>query len=85
MRDSSSTAISTGPLGCPPSECQPQLTTDCYQELVNKLAWVLGSTYRVEYSNRRTRARTLAQRIANSIVKDSGYPWTIAKFPENKP
>jgi len=67
------------PLGIPPIEAQPQLQTDSYKELINKVAWVLGSTYRVSYSNRRSPARLVAQRIATALIRECGYPSSIAK------
>lgn len=67
------------PLGIPPSEAQAQLTSDSYKELVNKISWVLGSTYRVNYSNRLSVARQVATRVAAALVKECGYPRSIAK------
>lgn len=67
------------PLGIPPAEAQPQLQTDSYKELINKLSWVLGSTFRVNYSNKRSPARIVAQRIAAAVIKECGYPKSIAK------
>jgi len=64
--------------GVPGSETHLGLQTDSFQEIVNKLAWVLGSTYRVQYSNRRSPARLYAQRIATAIVKAHGYPSKIS-------
>jgi len=66
-------------LGVPGSETHLALQTDSFQEIVNKLAWVLGSTYRVQYSNRRSPARLYAQRIATAIVKAHGYPSKISQ------
>lgn len=66
-------------LGIPPSEAQIALQQDCVKELMNKLAWVLGSVYRVNYSNMRTPARRLAWRIAKKVIEDQGYPSKIGK------
>ena len=67
------------PLGIPASECQMVLTQDVVKELVNKVAWVLGSTYRRNYSNKRTPAREYAWRFVQKLLKDHGYPDKIAK------
>ena len=66
------------PFGISAYEAHSQLQTDSYQEIVNKIAWVLGSTFRVQYSNRRSPARLYAQRIATAIVKAHGYPSKIS-------
>ncbi len=67
------------PLGIPASECQAALTQDVVKELVNKVAWVLGSVYRCNYSNMRTPAREYAWRIVKKVLEDHGYPDKIAK------
>ncbi|KKL57689.1 hypothetical protein LCGC14_2232890 [marine sediment metagenome] len=66
-------------LGIPPSEAQIALTQDVVKELVNKIAWVLGSVYRVNYSNMRTPARSYAWRIVKKVLEDHGYPDKIRK------
>ncbi len=67
------------PLGIPPLDTHLALQTDCAKELVNKIAWVLGSTYRVPYANMRTDARQYAWRIVKKVIEDHGYPSKIAK------
>jgi len=69
---------STEPFGIPASETLLALQTDAFQEIVNKIAWCLGSTYRVAYSNRRSPPRLYAQRIATAIFKAHGYPSKIS-------
>jgi len=66
-------------LGIPPNQAQIALQQDCVKELVNKLAWVLGSVYRRNYSNMRTPARAYAWRIVKKIIEDHGYPDKIRK------
>lgn len=44
-----------------------------FKELTNKVAWVLGSTYRLEYSKRGSDLRDYARMIAHAIVRDHGY------------
>jgi len=73
------TQLGDNPLGLPPHETQLALQTDIVKELVNKIAWTLGSVYRAPYSNMRTPARTYAWRIVKQVVKDHGYPGKIAK------
>lgn len=71
--------LSDQPLGIPPSDAQLALQTDAVKELVNKIAWVLGSVYRQSYSNMRTPARVYAWRIVKQVIKDHGYPAKISK------
>jgi len=66
-------------LGVPPLDTHLALQTDVAKELVNKIAWVLGSTYRVPYANMRTDARQYAWRIVKKVLEDHGYPRKIAK------
>lgn len=71
-------SLGDNPLGLPPHETQIGLQTDAVKELVNKIAWVLGSTYRQPYSNMRTPARAYAWRIVKKVIEDNGYPSKIA-------
>jgi len=66
-------------LGISPVEAQAALQQDAVKELVNKIAWTLGSVYRRNYSNMRTPARAYAWRIVKQVIKDHGYPDKIAK------
>lgn len=66
-------------LGIPASESQIALQQDAVKELVNKIAWTLGSVYRRDYSKVRSPARIYAWRIVQQILKDNGYPAKIAK------
>jgi len=66
-------------LGVPPIEAQIALQQDVVKELVNKIAWTLGSVYRRNYSSMRTPARAYAWRIVKQVIKDHGYPDKIAK------
>jgi len=67
------------PLGIPPAEARSLLQQDAFKELINKLSWCLGSTYRASYSNKRSAARTYAVKMARAIVRDHGYPSQIRK------
>lgn len=67
------------PFGIPPREAQDALKADAYKELINKIAWVLGSTYRVNYSNTRMPARKYAQILVGAIIRDHGFPKDLAK------
>ena len=71
--------LSEGPLGIPGDQTQVALQTDVFKEVVNKLAWALGSTYRRPYNNRRTRARTLAIKMATRLFSQEGWPEQIKK------
>ena len=66
-------------LGINPYDSQIALQQDMVKELVNKIAWTLGSVYRRNYSNMRTPARAYAWRIVKQVIQDHGYPDKIAK------
>jgi len=70
--------LSDDPLGIPPHEAQIGLQQDVVKELVNKIAWTLGSVYRQNYSNMRTPARLYAWRIVKQTIRDHGYPSKIS-------
>ena len=72
-------ALSDSALGLPPHETQIGLQQDVVKELVNKIAWTLGSVYRKPYSNMRTPARLYAWRIVKQVILSHGYPDKIAK------
>lgn len=72
-------ASGTEPLGIPSSESILGFQTEVFKELINKLAWSLGSTYRVAYSNQRSDARQLAIAIAKLVVLKQGYPAYLKK------
>jgi len=71
--------IAKSPLGIPPSDAQPALQKESFKELVNKLAWAIGSTYGRPYSNIRSVARTVAIALAKDVIRDHGYPGFIKK------
>jgi len=67
------------PLGVHVSLTHEALQTDCFKELINKIAWALGSTYRTPFSNTSTATRILARQMATSVVRTQGYPAKIAR------
>lgn len=66
-------------LGIPAYSTQPALQGDAFKELVNKLAWALGSTYRLPYRNQRLAVRVLALELAKGVMVEHGYPAHIRK------
>lgn len=72
-------ALVDKPLGLPSHETQVALRADVYKELINKLAWALGSTYKVNYSNGRLPARLYVNRLVSRIVADHGFPRSTSK------
>lgn len=72
-------SLADAPLGIPPYEAQIALQQDIVKELVNKIAWTLGSVYRANYSNMRTPARAYAWDLVKRIIEDHGYPARIRK------
>jgi len=71
-------------LGIPPGDCHVALQTDVVKELVNKMAWVLGSVYRRNYSNMKTPTRAYAWRIVKRVIEDNGYPEKIGRDQQIK-
>lgn len=72
------TTLCDTPLGVPPHEAQLTLQQDVVKELVNKIAWTLGSVYRQPYGNMRAPARTYAWGIVKQVLADHGYPSKIS-------
>lgn len=72
------------PLGVHVSQTLEALQTDCFKELVNKLAWALGSTYRTPFGNTRTATRILARQMATQVITNEGYPAKIARSLETR-
>lgn len=66
-------------LGLPVAETQPLLQPDCFKEVVNKIAWAIGSTYRVPYRSPHTGARAVALNVAQWIIEAQGYPIHIRR------
>ena len=64
-------------LGIPAEETQPALQSEAFKELVNKLAWALGSSYGKPYNNIRTQARASAIEVAMAVIVAHGYPKSI--------
>jgi len=65
-------------LGISADKCQPALQSEAFKELVNKLAWALGSSYAMPYNNIRTVARLAAVEIATAVILAHGYPRSIS-------
>jgi len=66
-------------LGIPNVESLGDGREEVWKELINKLAWVLGSTYKRPYSNVKAPARQLAMRIAGYVIQGQGFPSDLAK------
>jgi len=67
------------PLGIPPVQTQDALKADHYKELINKVAWALGSAYDASYSNINQPARRYAQSVVGAIIRDHGFPRKLGK------
>lgn len=63
--------------GIPSQLAQPALQSDAFKELVNKIAWALGTTYHVPYANQRTVGRRWATELAKNTIASQGYPARI--------
>lgn len=51
-----------------------QVEWEMMKELQNKLAWVLGTCYGVNYSKRSDEAQAYASRMVTAVVRDHGFP-----------
>ena len=71
-------AQTEGALGVPASAVVPALQSDAFKELINKLAWALGSTYKAQYGNVHSPARAAAVRLAKMVIARHGYPRHIS-------
>ena len=67
------------PLGVRAADTIPSLQTEAFKEIINKVAWAIGSSYRVPYRNPRTGARLLAITVASDLVSDQGYPRHVSR------
>jgi len=68
-----------GSFGIPASETQKAMEVDVYKELVNKIAWAVGSCYGRPYANKRNIARQIAVDLANKVILEKGWPVRIRK------
>lgn len=68
------------PLGVPAVDTVSVLQQDMYKELINKLAWAVGSTYRRAYSRVSAPARVRAIEMARAMIKEHGWPDRIRKI-----
>ncbi len=71
-------------LGVPAHHTHETMQQDVCQELANKLAWVLGSVYRMPYSSKRTLARTVAWQMMQDVITEHGYPSKIGHWPSER-
>lgn len=67
-------------LGIPAWDTNPALQQDMVAELANKLAWAMGSTYRMPYSNKKSLVRKVAWQMMQELIIEHGYPSKIAKY-----
>lgn len=62
------------PLGIPVEDADPSQATAFYQELTNKLAWAIGSTYKRTYHSKKGPVRDFAWELTKRIVGYQGLP-----------
>jgi len=48
--------------------------TEVFKELINKLSWAIGSTYKRRYSGKGCEVTDYARMCAHAILRDHGYP-----------
>ncbi len=72
-------SLTVGSFGISGSETQKALEIDVFKELVNKIAWAVGTTYGRPYATRRDVARQLAVDLATTVVVEKGWPHSIQK------
>ena len=44
------------------------------KELANKLAWAMGTFFKVPYSGNQTVVKKYVERVSRAILRDHGYP-----------
>jgi len=62
------------PFGVAPASVGPQVQSDVFKELINKLSWTIGSTYKKRYSGKQSDVGDYARMCAHAILRDHGYP-----------
>lgn len=67
------------PFGISAADTQDALKAEHYKELVNKVAWTLGSAYGLSYSSINNPTRKYAHLIVAAIIRDHGFPTKLAK------
>jgi len=73
------TEVTSGLLGIPAFQTVADQQQDVYKELLNKIAWAIGSTYRQSYSGTRSNVRAEAGKVVRALIWEHGYPASIAK------
>lgn len=63
-----------GAFGHPYSESGQETIHATTKALASKIAWVLGTTYGIPYSGKRTAVYPYATKIVTAILRDHGYP-----------
>jgi len=63
----------TGPIGIPAGNTIPAQQTEFFKELVNKISWALGTSYRVRYSSPGAEPRATALALAQRVISELGY------------
>lgn len=69
--------LSPDAFGIPSTDTVSTMQADAFKELVNKIAWAVGSAYQVPYAGERTRCRTYVRYLVADIMRDHGYPVKI--------
>jgi len=62
------------PFGVAGATVGPQVQSDVFKELINKLSWSIGSTYKKRYSGKMCEVTDYARMCAHAILRDHGYP-----------
>lgn len=68
-----------GSLGIHVEDTSLEWRHDRQKELINKVAWAVGTFYSVPYSARGSVAHGYAARIVRAVLRDHGYPGGLAK------
>jgi len=62
-----------GAFGESPGWTPAEIQLSFNKELVNKVAWLIGTAYGKSYSNRRSPVKEYSYRIVKAIIRDHGY------------
>lgn len=61
------------PFGVAGPTVGPQVQSDVFKELINKLSWAIGSTYKKRYSGKQSDVGDYARMCAHAVIRDHGY------------
>lgn len=62
------------PFGVAAAAASAEAQSKAFKELINKVSWAIGSTYKKRYSGKGCEVTNYARMCAHAILRDHGYP-----------